>query len=368
MSGEVGSDPRPEGPARRPTALTVDEIETLLLGDSASLGRREVAAQAQVSRATARRFWHAMGFQTAEDDEAPIFTPADLRALSQASALVRDGVLDEDLAFALTRSFARSADRLAVWQTQLIAEWLTPAGEEAGLDEIDARAVPQEQVAEDAAAMLARIVDEIEPLLTYVWRRHLSGALARMLADSRHDEEADSSAPLRVIGFADLVNFTSLVRRMTERQLAALVQHFELVASNVVTTHGGRVIKTVGDEILFVHSDPAAGAAIGLDLVDAMIHDEVLPDIRVGMAWGKAVSRLGDVFGTTVNRASRLTSVTPNGRVWVDDDLAKRLGTVSGFVVTPQRRRTLRGIGSVGPSELSRSGGARRGGPTPWTP
>mgnify|MGYP001006463247 CR=1 FL=1 len=81
---------------------------------------------------------------------------------------------------------------------------------------------------------------------------------------------------------------------MTERQLASLVQRFEHLATDVVTTHGGRVIKTVGDEILFVHTDPAAAAAIAIDLVAAMGEDELLPDVRVGMAWGSVVSRLGD--------------------------------------------------------------------------
>ena len=88
---------------------------------------------------------------------------------------------------------------------------------------------------------------------------------------------------------------------MSERQLAVLVQRFERLASDVVTTHGGRVIKTVGDEVLFIHTDPAAAAAIALDLVEAMSEDDVLPEVRVGMAWGSVVSRLGDVFGVTVD-------------------------------------------------------------------
>ena len=195
--------------------------------------------------------------------------------------------------------------------------------------------------------------------MVYAWRRHLASAITRMLADAGNDETP--SAPGRVIGFADLVSFTTLVRRMSERQLAVLVQRFERLASDVVTTHGGRVIKTVGDEVLFIHTDPAAAAAIALDLVEAMSEDDVLPEVRVGMAWGSVVSRLGDVFGVTVNRASRLTAVTPSGRVFVDDELARRLGTVSGFIVRPQRRRSLRGIGLVTPGELHRPGAGRRG-------
>lgn len=337
-------------------AIGADEVESRLLGAPATMGRREISREAQVSLVSARRLWHALGFPIVEDDDA-MFTQADLVALRSVARLIRDFDVDDELALAMTRAFARSADRLAVWQTQLLAESLMAPEDEAELDEADARAVTSVQVAQRAASRLVELVDELEPLMIYVWRRHLASAITRMLADAGQGD--DHSAPGRVIGFADLVNFTSLVRRMTERQLAVLVQRFELLAGDVVTTHGGRVIKTVGDEVLFVHVDPAAGAAIAVDLVEAMAEDELLPEVRVAMAWGSVVSRLGDVFGVTVNRASRLTSVTPSGRVFVDDELARRLGSVSGFTLTPHRRRHLRGIGTVTPAELRRAPGGR---------
>ncbi|HQV90269.1 MAG TPA: adenylate/guanylate cyclase domain-containing protein [Phycicoccus sp.] len=339
-----------------PIGIAADEVESRLLGRPASMGRREISRGAESSLVSARRFWHALGFQIVEDEA--MFTEADLEALQAVSRLVRDFDVDEDLALGMTRALARTADRLAVWQTQLVAESFMAPEEEAGLGEKDARAVTDVGVARQAAGRLVDLADELEPLMSYVWRRHLASAITRMLADA--DDSHEPSAPPRVVGFADLVNFTSLVRRMTERQLANLVQRFELLASDVVTTHGGRVIKTVGDEVLFVHTRPAAAAAIALDLVDAMQEDELMPPVRVGMAHGSVVSRLGDVFGVTVNRASRLTSVTPSGRVFVDDELARRLGSVSGFRLTPGRRRSLRGIGLVTPFELHRSVGARR--------
>jgi adenylate cyclase len=325
-------------------AISPDEIESRLLGRPATMDRREISREAEISLVGARKMWHALGFQIVDDEDA-MFTEADLVALRRVTGLVRDSGVDEELALAMTRALARSSDRLAVWQTQLVAESLMPPEQEAGLDEDDARAVTDLSVAERAAARLVELADDIEPLMVYVWRRHLANAITRMLADAGRSD--DPTAPGRVIGFADLVNFTSLVRRMTERQLAVLVQRFERLASDVVTTHGGRVIKTVGDEVLFVH-------------IDAMAEDDLLPAVRVGMAHGSVVSRLGDVFGVTVNRASRLTSVTPSGRVFVDDELGRRLGSVSGFALTPQRRRSLRGIGSVTPMELRRAVSSRR--------
>ena len=104
---------------------------------------------------------------------------------------------------------------------------------------------------------------------------------------------------------------------------------------------------------------PLATLFLALDLVETMAEDDLLPDARVGMAAGHVVSRLGDVFGTTVNRAARLTAVAPSGGVLVDDAFASHLSTLSGFQATPQRRRALRGIGLVTPALLSRAPGAR---------
>jgi adenylate cyclase len=334
----------------------LDELESQLLGRPASMGRRQVSHEAQVSLLSARKFWHALGFPLVADDDM-MFTEADLTALKRVARLVREGIVDEEFALAMTRAFARTTDRLAVWQTQLMAEELTPPELEAELGEKDSRSVPSTEIAESAARRLADMADEMEPLLVYAWRRHLSAAISRMLADAAPTE--DGAGTVRVVGFADLVNFTSVVRRLSERQLATMVQRFELLASDIVTAHGGRVIKTVGDEVLFVTIEAAPAAAIALDLVETMSEDALLPDVRVGLARGPVLSRLGDVFGTTVNRASRLTSVAPRRGVLVDDRLAAQLAATSGFHMDVQRRRMLRGIGVVTPSLLRRSPGER---------
>ena len=329
--------------------------------------RRDISAKASVSLRSARKFWHALGFPNVGDEDT-VFTDADLMALQSVAALVRDGVFDEPTALAMTRAFARTTDRLAVWQTQLMAEAmgeLSPTAETAetagaGADPDTTRAVPDPATARAAAAKLADIADDLEPLLIYAWRRHLSAAISRMVSDSEPTQ--DHQGVVRCVGFADLVSFTRLVRQLSERELARMVQRFEALASDVVTAHGGRVIKTVGDEVLFVAMGAAPAAAIALDLVQAMGEDDVLPDVRVGMASGQVVSRLGDVFGTTVNRASRLTVLARPRTVLVDDALAASLAYVSGFEMSPLRRRTLRGVGEVTPWTLRRAGQAGRRG------
>lgn len=348
-----------EAPARLdPRAETVQRD---LLGGPVDLDRRDVARLVGVSVRTAERFWHAMGLPGGPEDQQ-VFSQLDLSALRTVATLVRRGDLDEETALGLIRAFARTADRLAAWQLSVIAESLSPwaqgdvhlgrsAVTDSGHD--STRAEPDEATALATAEKVAALADDLQPLLDYVWRRHLAGATSRMIADA--DPQVSQDGLRRVVGFADLVSFTSLVRRLSERELAVVVQRFESLCTGVITAHRGRVIKTVGDEVLYVAKDPADGARIALDLVDAIRHDDLLPAVRVGLAHGKVVSRLGDVFGTTVNRAARLTAVAPSGKVLIDDALTDLVAQVPDVSTVRQRTRSLRGVGVVTPSLLQRA-------------
>jgi adenylate cyclase len=337
-----------EGPPGDPAQA----VELALLGEPRRLVRREVSASAGVSLMSARRFWRALGFANVDDDYAA-FTAADLLALQQVVALVRDGTLDEPTALALARAVGRSTDRLASWQVQLLAE--SVAAERAADPEsaLDARHAAQ------VARSVVDLADRLEPLVAYAWRRHLAAAVERLMADA--EPEVDQRGGVRSVGFADLVSFTRLVRRLSERELAALVQHFEALVSDIVAAHGGRVIKTVGDEVLFAAASAPAAAAIALDIAATMTGDDRLPDVRSGLATGPVVMRLGDVFGTTVNRASRLTGIAHPGAVLVDDATAAALASVSGFDLQVMRRRALRGLGVVRPWRLRRASPTRLG-------
>ena len=181
--------------------------------------------------------------------------------------------------------------------------------------------------------------------------------------------------PLRdrrlAVGFADLVGFTRLTRRLEEEELGELVEAFETTAADQVAAYGGRLIKTLGDEVLFVADDPGTASEIGIRLIETMTGDETMPALRVGMAFGTVTTRMGDVFGTTVNLASRLTSIAPRDAVLVDGDFAEALGEAGDaplseadvdagdsekyrFALQPMWRRPVRGLGVVEPWLLTR--------------
>ena len=345
--------PSPGGAARDqdgggvPLAEALDAVlDAVVHGvDRRSLRARDVAREAGVSLLSARRFWRALGFPAVDEDHEA-FTREDVEALARVSALVRRGVVDDSVALGLTRAFGRSVDRLASWQVQLLGEVVA---EQRARDGVGPARLP---LGDEVAALVTALGPDLEPLVVYAWRRHLASAVQRFAAE----QPLDPAVPTvrRVVGFADLVSFTRLVRRLSERELAVLVQRFEVLTSDVVSTHGGRIIKTVGDEVLFVAWPPAAAAAIGLDISEELSGDPLMPDVRVGLALGEVVARLGDVFGTTVNRASRLTSMAYPGSVLVDDATAAALDGSTAFACTRTRRRTAKGLGSVSPWRLTR--------------
>jgi adenylate cyclase len=125
-----------------------------------------------------------------------------------------------------------------------------------------------------------------------------------------------------------------------------------------VNDHGGRVIKNIGDEVLFVADDVAAAAEVALLLTERGADpDDDFPGVRAGLAHGEVVARLGDVLGPTVNIASRLTSVARPGTVLVDDGAHERLSTddAAPYAFRRLRRTSVKGYERLQPWALRRA-------------
>jgi adenylate cyclase len=141
---------------------------------------------------------------------------------------------------------------------------------------------------------------------------------------------------------------------MSGAELGVMVEDFEATAAEVVARGGGRVVKTVGDGVLFTATDPAAAAEIALSLPERWAAGD-RPPLRVGLAHGRVLTRLGDVYSSVVNLASRLTTVARAGSVLVDRELAARLRRHPGYRIEPLQRRSVRGFEDLQPWLVSRS-------------
>jgi adenylate cyclase len=322
----------------------LDRVETSILGGPRRYTAEQVAAAAGVPREESRALWRALGFATVEDGAA-VFTDSDVEALRLVQDLRACGFEDERLISAMTRLFGQTFSRLASWQGQLLVEMLTQR--------------PDVLASEDSVVdVIEHVGPVMERLQNYAWRRQLAAYLARVAARTG-DDFADPAGrgvpePLAV-GFADMSGFTSLTRRATEAQLRDLLDRFESLATEVVGQNRGRIVKTIGDEVLFQADSAADAAEIALQLLEAAEADPELPDLRAGLAYGPVVARLGDVFGSTVNIASRLTSIARPGAVLVDRQLHDELAGDPRFVLKPRRPESVRGFAHLHPWRLRRA-------------
>lgn len=292
----------------------------------------EVATAGGIDLEVTRRLWRALGFPPVPDD-APVFSRRDAAVLTVIRGLLDRGRADPAILAQLARITGRSLARVADAQMDAAATMLG-----------------------DARDDLPPFLDDLERLLVYVWRRHLLAALLRRAARPADGEEHVT------VGFADMVGFTALSQALDAHELAAMVERFEAIAYEHVPGRGGRIIKMIGDEVMFAHDDPRSGAEIALALAEAHAAVPDFPDVRVGLASGPAVAWDGDLFGPTVNLASRLVAMARPRTVLVSDALGLALESAQGLALRHLRAMPLQGIGRV------RSWVLRRAEPPPPPP
>ena len=141
--------------------------------------------------------------------------------------------------------------------------------------------------------------------------------------------DAERSAVTRelAVGFADLVDYTRSTRALAPAELAASISRFESKAGEIVTRHRGRVVKLIGDEVMFAVDDPQRAARAALELVDEVGRDSQMPDVRVGLAAGPVISHQGDYYGEVVNLAARLVKAAEPGSALVSESIAQHAST-----------------------------------------
>ncbi|GAB3773792.1 adenylate cyclase [Nocardioides ginsengisegetis] len=317
-----------------------DQLERAILGEQPVFNAQEVSRETGVTIPETQRLWRALGFP--EHGAETAFTESDVEAVRTLQGVVTSGLIDFDMAVNLTRAVGQTMARLADWETASLVQ---------RVEELESGDQATGSRVGSALRFIEEFSEPFEQLLLYAWRRHLAAAVARMEALGANEEDLHTTHI--TVGFADIVSFTALSNQITEERIGDLVELFESRCADVVAIQRGRIIKSIGDSVLFVNDDPIRAYDTAEGIINVVGRDSRMPDVRVGLASGSVVMRLGDVFGPPVNLAARLTAVARRNRVIIDAATAEALPE-DQFETRLLPARPVRGFGIVEPVAVRR--------------
>jgi len=315
--------------------LTLLVFDRAILPGARQYSQAEVAGRAGADPATVRALWRAIGFPDVPEDLAA-FTDADVAAVRGfVERLDALGIYDWNLDRALpqARVLSSALARVADAESDDFARSVDDARRAGISDEELARIVSERFRFED----ISRLIDHAHrlQLRAAIWRKMALGI------------PGDPGTVELAVGFVDLVGYTAIAEGLDDQELGILVERFGSIAHDTVVVAGGRIVKTIGDEVMFIADSATTAADIALRLTDASTRDPVLPETRAGIAVGTVLSREGDYFGPVVNLASRLTELAYPGAVLVSSEVERALADDDRFVLRRLARRRVRGIGRL---------------------
>ena len=264
-----------------------------------------LAAAAGLDEELARRLWRAVGFPDVPSGVA-VFTDRDVDAARLALAQAPERDIEQGTLLQQVRVISGSLARVASVEADGLADELSELHKMYASDDEIALAVLSD----------TRLAD-VGVLIDYLHRLQLRAAVWRRMVLAAGPDIAIA------VGFADLSGYTKLSATLDRTSLSELVGRWEAVAYDTIAANGARVVKTIGDEVMFVGlTNETVAASLALrDAAGRVAAAAAHPDSPPG----PVVARDGDYFGPVVNLASRLTELAEPGEVLVPAALRDEL-------------------------------------------
>ena len=264
------------------------------------LSLREVTERAGISLEEAMAFWRVTGFADVDPD-AKVSSEAEVAVMQLGKAA--QALFGEEAALQLSRVIGSSLARIAdAAVSTFLVNLERPLHDEDDVDMAVARANA------DAGLLIAPFMETVEVLL----RRHLIAARRSLLGV----QVAGGMETQRLaIGFVDLVGSTALAQATTLAEMGAVLSRFEEIAQDAVAGAGARLVKLIGDEVMF--STPSADVALSVagEIVNVLRSHPQVPPVRAGLGFGDVMTRDGDCFGPIVNIAARAVKLAQPSQV-----------------------------------------------------
>jgi len=285
----------------------------------------EVAEQIGCPLEEVQAVWRAFGLVLGDPDQQ-VASVADVDMLRTAVGMM--GFLGREATLGLARVMGSSMARVGdAASTSVRGQMPSMSVAVSGSELETARAF----------AGIAGAVPALGRVLDTLFRHHLENA--RMHFERTDSWDVVGEGGIRVgVGFTDLCGFTGLTQQLSMDSLSQLLSRFEEVATDVVNDHGGRLVKFIGDAVMFVAVDAPTAVTIAEALVEAARERGL--SARGGVTVGTALALDGDYFGPIVNLAARLVALAEPGSVLVSDEVAERVqGTRVSIPLGPQQIR-----------------------------
>jgi adenylate cyclase len=178
--------------------------------------------------------------------------------------------------------------------------------------------VPGVEMVQEMEALTREMLPFAVPLTNYLHGRLLGYFVEQdVVGHLEADLGADGAEAGRMsvaIAFADLAGYARLTEERGDEEAVDAVERFVEAVEQTLPVDA-RVIKTLGDEVMVVGSDPAALTGWAVDLQAAIADSGPLP--RIGVHYGQALYREGDYYGRDVNQAARVVARAGGGEVLV---------------------------------------------------
>jgi len=159
--------------------------------------------------------------------------------------------------------------------------------------------------------------------------------------------DAQSPSPRLAVLFADISGSAKLYETLGDAEALATVERCLAIIKQVCADTGGRVIKTIGDEVMavFPGADGAARAATDMQArVSAQRTSRGTPiAIHVGFHFGPVLEDGSDVFGDTVTVAARLSNLAKGGQVFTSKETVAELPAALRARTRDQQTQSMKG-------------------------
>jgi Adenylate cyclase, family 3 (some proteins contain HAMP domain) len=302
--------------------------DALLNRPGAPIGVDELAARAGLDTDQVFSILEAAG-ATVPAGAEQTFVESDVETFQMFAAGV--AIFDPEAILDITRVMGNAMARVAE-----AAITLFQVEVEGPMAEREAGALAHAEANLDAVTAL-----EVLPrVMGGLFRLHIETAIRR--SRDAYDVENPYGSRRLAVGFIDLVGFTPLSMQLDNAKLAEMIDGFERRANEIVTQHDGRVVKHIGDEVMFVAVGASAACRIALAACQAFRDADVEP--HGGLAIGGLVTRGGDFYGPIVNLASRIGDIAVPNEILVTEDVMRGAADDAQLTFEPAGRRMLKGF------------------------